>query len=120
MDSTSVYSEFPLKNQSNFQRSFSNGKAKATHTAAILLDHSIALLRWIGALGEEHAFVSSGFFVVAHAAGLLSVGGSDSCFFWGEDFLGDFFGGRSSRRQKNEFLGQRGGEGDARYLYCRG
>lgn len=74
---------FPLKKQSNFPRSLSDSKAKVTHTAAILLDHSIALLRWIGALGEEHAFVSSGFFVFAHAAGLLSVGGLDSCVFWG-------------------------------------
>lgn len=61
---------------------FSNGKAKATHTAAILLDHGIALLRWIGALGEEHAFVSSGFFVFTHATGLFVVGRLDSCVFF--------------------------------------
>lgn len=63
---------FPaLKNRSNLLRSLSNDKSKVTHTAAILLDHGIALLRWVGALGEEHAFVSSGFFVFAHAAGLF-------------------------------------------------
>lgn len=60
---------FPLRN--SFPGSLSNSKAKTTHTATILLNHGIALLRWIGALGVEHAFVPSGFLVFAHAARLF-------------------------------------------------
>lgn len=102
---------FPLKKQSNFPRSLSNGKAKATHTAAILLDHGTALLRWIGAPGEEHAFVSSGFLVFTHATGLLlSRRVRQLCIFvWREGEVVED-GGRTSWR-----LG-----GDARHLYCRG
>lgn len=45
-------------------------EAKAFHATPVLLDHRLAVLCGIGGRGEEHALVSSRFFVLAYAARL--------------------------------------------------
>ena len=46
-------------------------KPKPPHTIPILLHRALTVLLWIVAVAKEHAFVSSGFFVFAYAAGLI-------------------------------------------------
>ena len=51
-------------------RSHSYLKAKARHTALIFGDGILTFLLRIIAIREEHAFVTSGFFVFAYTTGL--------------------------------------------------
>lgn len=44
---------------------------KPPHTYLVLLNHTLAFFLWVVGAGEEHAFVSGGFFVFAYAAGLF-------------------------------------------------
>lgn len=45
-------------------------KAEAGHAGLVLLDHRLALLRWVIGLGEQHAVIAGGLLVLANAAGL--------------------------------------------------
>lgn len=54
-------------------------EAIAFHTALVLGDHILAILLRVGGIGEEHALVASGLFVLANAAGLFCSVFRQSC-----------------------------------------
>jgi hypothetical protein len=62
-------------------------KPKSLHTTLIPRHHILTLLLRILRRGEEHAFITGGFFICAYAAGLfLSISSNPVLFFRGEAF----------------------------------
>ena len=47
-----------------------DSEAVPLHAQLVLLDHALAVLLRVVALGEQHALVAPGLLVLAHAAGL--------------------------------------------------
>ena len=45
-------------------------EAETSHASLVLLNHWLAVLLWIGGLGEQHALVASGLLLFADAAWL--------------------------------------------------
>ena len=48
----------------------SNLEPKARHTRTVLVDHRLAVGGGVLCVGEEHALITLGLFVLAHATGL--------------------------------------------------